>query len=180
MTSEILKKKVVRDYSALRKKALAHKMLGHRLVCTIGSWDLLHIGHLRYLHAAKSLGDILIVGVDSDRSIKLYKNPLRPIIPENERMEMLAYQNCVDYVTFVDDIDGKGIWQYDLIKKVPIDIFVAVAGNSYSKEQKRDIKKFCPQLEVLPRQAESTSTTDVIQNVLKGHLLNMVEQYRSQ
>lgn len=179
-TTGIPKKKIVSDYALLREKVLAHKTLGHRVVCTIGSWDMLHIGHLRYLNAAKSFGDVLIVGVDSDRGIKSYKGPLRPVIPENERMEMLSYQNCIDYVTLVDDIDEKGTWRYELIKNVPVDVFVAVAGNSYTKEQKKVIGEFCSRLEVLPRQAENTSTTDVIQNVLKGHLLNVIEQYKSQ
>lgn len=179
MTSPEISKKIVRDYFSLREKVLAHKTLGHRIVCTVGSWDMLHIGHLRYLNRAKSLGDVLIVGVDSDRGIKSYKGPLRPIIPENERLEMLSYQSCVDYVTPVDDIDDKGNWQYSIIKSVPVDVFVAVEGNSYSEEQKKTIGELCPHLEVLPRQAESTSTTDVIQNVLKGHLLDMIEQYRS-
>ncbi len=176
---EMSKKKIADGYASLREKVLAHKTLGHRVVCTIGSWDMLHIGHLRYLNRAKSLGDVLIVGVDSDRGIKSYKGPLRPIIPESERMEMLSYQNCVDYVTLVDDVDDKGNWGYELIKNVPVDVFVAVEGNSYTKEQKEVIEKLCPHLEILPRQAESTSTTDVIQNVLKGHLLDMIEQYRS-
>lgn len=177
---ETSKKKIVYDYALLREKVLAHKILGHRVICTIGSWDMLHIGHLRYLNAARSFGDVLIVGVDSDRGIKSYKGPLRPVIPENERMEMLSYQNCIDYVTLVDDIDEKGTWRYELIKNVPVDVFVAVAGNSYTEEQKKVIGEFCSRLEVLPRQAENTSTTDVIQNVLKGHLLNVIEQYKSQ
>jgi len=179
MTYPDISKKIVTDFSALKERVLAHKTLGHKVVCTVGSWDMLHIGHLRYLHRAKALGDVLVVGVDSDRGIKSYKGPLRPIIPESERMEMLSYQTCVDYVTLIDDIDDKGRWQYEIIKTVPVDVFVAVEGNSYTDEQKKIIAKLCPQLEVLPRQAESTSTTDVIQNVLKGHLLDMIEQYRS-
>ena len=179
MTSPEISKKIVRDYASLREKVLAHKTLGHRIVCTVGSWDMLHIGHLRYLNRAKSLGDVLVVGADSDRGIKSYKGPLRPIIPETERMEMLSYQSCVDYVTLVDDVDDKGNWQYEIIKTIPIDVFVAVEGNSYTEEQKKVIGELCARLEVLPRQAESTSTTDVIQNVLKGHLLDMIEQYRA-
>ncbi len=170
--------KVVKSIKDLKAKLAAHKTLGHRIVCTIGSWDMLHIGHLRYLNAAKQNGDILVVGVDSDRGIKSYKGPLRPIIPENERMEMLSYQDCVDYVTLTDDIDNKGRWQYEILKALPIDVFVAVAGNSYTPEQKKTIKKYC-KLEVLPRQAQKTSSTDIIQNVLKNHLIDMVGNYKS-
>lgn len=84
-------KKVITDYNLLREKINAHRTLGHKIVSTLGSWDMLHIGHLRYLYKSKEYGDILVVGVDSDRGIKAYKNPLRPIIPETERMEMLSY-----------------------------------------------------------------------------------------
>ncbi|MEK7109181.1 MAG: adenylyltransferase/cytidyltransferase family protein [Patescibacteria group bacterium] len=171
-------KKVVTNLRELKEKLAAHKTLGHKIVCTIGSWDMLHIGHLRYLNAAKKQGDILVVGVDSDRGIKAYKGPLRPIIPQEERMEMLSYQDCVDYVTLTDDIDKQGRWQYEILKKLPVDIFVAVSGNSYTAEQKRTIKKFC-KLQVLPRQAEKTSSTDIIQNVLKNHLIDMVGHYKS-
>jgi len=168
-------KKFVSNHKELLEKVKAHKVLGHSIVCTIGSWDMLHIGHLRYLNAAKKHGDILIVGVDSDRGIKSYKGPLRPIIPEKERAEMLCYQSCVDYVTLVDDIDQKGNWQYGLIKDLPIDVFVAVEGNSYTEAQKKMIKKLCKNISVIPRQALSTSSTDIVQNVIKMHLLDQVK-----
>ena len=166
--------KIVPKHKDLIQKINAHKILGHKIVCTIGSWDMLHIGHLRYLNSAKEKGDILVVGVDSDRGIKSYKGPLRPVIPEGERMEMLSYQHCIDYITLVDDVDKKGNWQYGLIKDLPIDVFVAVDGNSYSKEQKVNIKKLCGKLEVIPRQALSTSSTDIVQNVIKIHLLDQL------
>ncbi|MCX6712836.1 MAG: adenylyltransferase/cytidyltransferase family protein [Candidatus Vogelbacteria bacterium] len=135
--------KVILDYRELKKRVLAHKTLGHKVICTIGSWDMLHIGHLRYLNRARGLGDVLIVGTDSDRGIKTYKGPLRPIIPQEERMEMLTYQDCVTYVTLVDDINKKGEWNYKLIKSIPIDAFVAVEGNSYTKKQLAEISKHC-------------------------------------
>ena len=170
--------KIIPNHKVLIKKIKAHKTLGHRIICTIGSWDMLHIGHLRYLNAAKEHGDVLIVGVDSDRGIKSYKGPLRPVIPETERAEMLSYQACVDYVTLVDDIDNKGNWQYSIIKELPIDVFVAVEGNSYTEEQKKMISKYCKELAVIPRQALSTSSTDIIQNVIKIHLLDQLEQLK--
>ena len=125
---------------------------------------------------AKDYGDILVVGVDSDRGIKSYKGDLRPIIPQSERIEMLTYQGCVDYVTLIDDIDNKGAWQYELIKQVPMDTFVAVEADSYPQEEIDMIKKYCPEIKAIPRQAMQTSTTDIIQNVLKTHLLDMVSR----
>lgn len=171
---ENIEKKIHPNHKDLIEKIKAHKVLGHKVVCTIGSWDMLHIGHLRYLNAAKKYGDVLVVGVDSDRGIKSYKGPLRPIIPERERVEMLSYQSCVDYVTLVDDIDDKGNWQYGIIKDLPIDVFVAVEGNSYTVKQKQMIKKLCKNLSVIPRQALGTSSTDIVQNVIKTHLLDQV------
>lgn len=174
----VYNKKIAPDYEELKKKVEAHKVLGHKIVCTIGSWDMLHIGHLRYLHRAKDQGDILIVGVDSDRGIKAYKNPLRPIIPQDERMEMLSYQAPVDYITLIDDIDDEGSWSYELIRQVPIDTFVAVEG-SYPEDQLDKIRKHTPEVIILPRQAEQTSSTDIIQNVVKGHLLEMLNGLRT-
>lgn len=170
-------RKIVTDYDKLRRRIEAHHVLGHRVVATIGSWDMLHIGHVRYLHRAKGYGDILIVGADSDRGIKAYKNPLRPIIPEIERLEMLSYQAPVDYVTVVDDIDNAGNWSYGLLRAVPIDTFISVA-DSYPENQLAEIRSHCADIKILPRQAEKTSSTDIIQNIVKGHLLEMLDRMR--
>lgn len=157
--------RVVKDYKELKKYIDAHKDLNHAIVCTIGSWDMLHIGHVRYLMEAKKHGDILIVGTDSDRALKLYKGDERPIIPEEERMEMLSYQQCVDFVTIVDDVDSDGKWQYELIKTIKPHFFVAVE-DSYPQEQLDDIKKHCDDVVVLPRQA-TTSTSGTIEKAVK-------------
>ena len=163
------KKSIIADYAELKKIVDAHRTLGHKIVCTVGSWDMLHIGHLRYLKKAKEQGDVLVVGVDSDRGIKLYKNPLRPIIPQEERMEMLKYQDCVDYVTLVVDIDDKGKWQYELAKVINPDVFVTVEG-SYPEEQIQALKAHSKEVIMLPRQAESTSTSDIIEKTVKNHI----------
>ncbi|HJT19836.1 MAG TPA: D-glycero-beta-D-manno-heptose 1-phosphate adenylyltransferase [Nitrospira sp.] len=77
-----------------------------RIVFTNGCFDLLHIGHTRYLEAAKSLGDILIVGVNSDESVRrLDKAPDRPIVPEAQRAEVVASLGCVDYVVIFREPD---------------------------------------------------------------------------
>ena len=165
---------IILDYSELKKVIDAHRTLGHKIICTVGSWDMLHIGHLRYLIKAKEQGDILIVGTDSDRGIKLYKkNELRPVIPQEERMEMLKYQECVDYITLVDDIDDNGKWQYELIKVVKPNLFVTTV-DSYSKEQIKDIGEYSDKVLILPRQAEHTSTTEIIERMIKKHLEAML------
>lgn len=170
--------KVILDYDALKAKIEACRALGAKVVCTIGSWDLLHVGHVRYLNKASEFGDVLVVGVDSDRGIKLYKGPLRPIIPQTERIEMLTFQACVTFVTLVDDIDAQGAWQYELIKRVSLDTFVAVEGSSYTDEQKEEIGRHC-HLEVIPRQALGTSSSNIIQNVVKankGRILDVISE----
>lgn len=79
---------------------------GKRIVFTNGCFDLMHIGHTRYLQAAKTLGDVLVVGVNSDASVRrLEKAPDRPIVPETQRAEVLAALACVDYVGIFDEPD---------------------------------------------------------------------------
>lgn len=167
------KKVVLNTEKLFEITKVLREITGHKIVVTIGTWDMLHIGHLRYLIKAKSHGDILVVGVDSDRAAKIYKGEYRPIVPEQERIEMLCYQDCVDLITLVDDVDEKTGWQYGLIKAVRPDIFIAVE-DSYPEEQRIEIRKHCGELVVLPRQAENTSTSNFIQKVVKEHLQKII------
>lgn len=169
---------IILDYSKLKGILDAHRVLGHKVVCTIGSWDMLHIGHLRYLLKAKEHGDILVVGVDSDRGIKIYKNKLRPVIPQEERMEMLKYQECVDYVTLVDDIDDQGKWQYGLVETIRPDVFVTT-NYSYADEQIQEIRKRAMDVVILPRQAENTSSTEIVERTVKKHLEFLLDDLRN-
>lgn len=75
---------------------------GKRMVFTNGVYDLLHPGHVRYLRAARALGDVLVVGVNSDRSVRANKGPSRPINPEAERAELIAALDCVDAAVVFD------------------------------------------------------------------------------
>lgn len=76
---------------------------GKRVVFTNGCFDLLHVGHTRYLEAARALGDVLVVGLNSDASVRGLKGPGRPVVPEAERAELLGALRCVDYVTLFDE-----------------------------------------------------------------------------
>ena len=80
-----------------------------KIVFTNGCFDLLHVGHLRYLEKAKALGDLLVVGVNSDDSVREIKGPRRPLLPLRERMELLAGLSCVDYVTSFDEPTPLGL-----------------------------------------------------------------------
>jgi D-beta-D-heptose 7-phosphate kinase/D-beta-D-heptose 1-phosphate adenosyltransferase len=166
--------KYVENYATLMMIVTAYRALNHKIVATIGSFDLLHIGHMRYLRMARTFGGILIVGVDTDEGIKRYKGPLRPVVPFNERIEMLTYQEGVTLVTGVPDVDEHGKWQYGLIKAIRPDVFVAVQG-SYPNQQIREIKRYCDKVVMLPRQAEKTSTSLYIEKTIKGHLSALEE-----
>lgn len=74
-----------------------------RIAFTNGTFDILHLGHVTYLHKAKATADVLIVGVNTDRSVKTYKDPTRPINPQNDRLQVLAALACIDYVILFDD-----------------------------------------------------------------------------
>jgi D-beta-D-heptose 7-phosphate kinase/D-beta-D-heptose 1-phosphate adenosyltransferase len=79
---------------------------GRRVVFTNGCFDLMHVGHTRYLQAARELGDVLVVGLNTDRSVQsLNKGSDRPIVPERQRAEVLAALACVDYVVLFDEPD---------------------------------------------------------------------------
>src|SRR5215813_14429329 len=82
---------------------------GVRLVFTNGVFDLLHVGHVRYLAAARALGDALVVAINSDRSVRELKGPGRPIVSESERAEVLAALREVSYVTIFDDVSPRSL-----------------------------------------------------------------------
>jgi len=76
---------------------------GKKVVFTNGVFDLLHLGHVTYLQKARDLGDLLVVALNSDASVKRIKGPLKPLLPLAERAEMLLALSCVDYATFFEE-----------------------------------------------------------------------------
>lgn len=101
---------------------------GKRLVFTNGVFDLLHVGHVRYLAAARNLGDALVVAINSDRTVRQLKGDNRPIINENERAEILAALRAVNYVTVFDDTSPRS-----LIKELLPDVLVK--GGDYQLDE---------------------------------------------
>lgn len=79
------------------------KSQAQKIVFTNGTFDILHLGHVTYLQKARTFGDVLVVGVNSDRSVRTYKDPSRPINPERDRMNILAALTCVDFVILFDE-----------------------------------------------------------------------------
>ena len=90
------------SHNALAAIVAARQAGGERIVFTNGVFDILHVGHARYLAEARALGDALIVAVNTDSSVRGLKGDKRPIVPEEERAELLASLACVDYVTIFD------------------------------------------------------------------------------
>ena len=97
-----MKFRTLEELVALRSAWAAQ---GKKVVWTNGCFDLLHAGHVRNLRDARALGDVLIVGINSDRSVRQIKGPLRPVVPEADRAEVLAAMESVDYVTIFDQPD---------------------------------------------------------------------------
>lgn len=97
--------------SAAADLAAAARAAGRRVVFTNGVFDLVHPGHIRYLQAARALGDLLVVGLNSDRSVRANKGPDRPITSEAERAEILEALACVDAVAIFDEETPAGIIQ---------------------------------------------------------------------
>ncbi|MGA2098933.1 MAG: adenylyltransferase/cytidyltransferase family protein [Candidatus Acidiferrum sp.] len=87
----------------LREKLAQHKRSGQRVIFANGCFDTLHVGHVRYLEGARSEGDILVVGVNSDSSVNALKGPGRPILDENARASLVAALRAVDYVVLFSE-----------------------------------------------------------------------------
>jgi rfaE bifunctional protein nucleotidyltransferase chain/domain len=102
----------VLDLVSLREKVDALKKAGQRLVFTNGCFDLLHLGHVRYLEEARRQGDCLIVAVNSDRSVRQIKRRCRPVVPQAQRAEVVAALASVDWVTIFDEPDPLALIQF--------------------------------------------------------------------
>ena len=140
------------------------KAKGKRIVFTNGCFDLLHIGHVRYLEKAKVLGDVLIVGINSDTSVRKLKGPHRPILPEEERTEILSGLGCVDYVTLFSEMDP-----LKLITSLHPDVLVK--GGDWTKEQivGREVVERSGGEVVISPFVGKASTSNLIDTILKRY-----------
>lgn len=137
---------------------------GQKVVFTNGCFDILHIGHLRLLEKARSFGDILIVGVNSDDSVRRLKGPDRPVVPESERAEMVSGIHCVDYVSLFDEDTP-----VELLRCVRPDVHVK--GGDYAPDKLPEagvVESFGGRVEIVPFSeidTEGLSTTDLIRRL---------------
>src|ERR671932_1644336 len=120
--------KVILDRGGLLRVRAELRAAGRRLVFTNGCFDVLHVGHVRYLAAARALGDALLVAINSDRAVRELKGAGRPIMNEQERAEVLAALAAVDYVTVFDELSPR-----QLIAQLLPDVLVK--GGDYALDE---------------------------------------------
>ena len=138
------------------------RLQGARLVFTNGVFDLLHVGHVRYLAQARSLGDVLVVAINSDRTVRELKGPDRPIFDQSERAEILAALRQVDYVVVFDDVSPR-----TLIAQILPDVLVK--GGDYQLDQihgREEVEAAGGKVISLPF-VDGASTTTLIERMKK-------------
>jgi D-beta-D-heptose 7-phosphate kinase/D-beta-D-heptose 1-phosphate adenosyltransferase len=137
---------------------------GQKIVFTNGCFDILHVGHVRYLAGARSQGDLLIVGLNSDASVHLIKGDKRPIVRQGDRAEILASLACVDYVVIFEEPDP-----LRLIQTLIPDVLVK--GEDWAEDAiigAEDVKSRGGKV-VRISFVEEASSTDIIQTILQRH-----------
>jgi len=137
---------------------------GERIVFTNGCFDILHVGHVRYLAQARALGDLLVVGLNSDRSVHALKGPSRPLLPEDERAELLAALAAVDYVSIFDEDRPNAL--IEVVRPA-----VHVKGGDYRAGDLPEapvVRKHGGQIVIMPL-VEGRSTTNLIEKILAVH-----------
>lgn len=142
-----------------------HQQAGEAIVFTNGCFDLLHVGHVRYLEKAKTLGARLVVGINSDASVRrLSKGRGRPIIPDAQRAEIIAALECVDYVVIFEEADP-----LNLIRAIQPQVLVKGGDWTSDRIIGRDVvEKGGGSVQTIPLTKES-STTLIVQKILAAH-----------
>jgi D-beta-D-heptose 7-phosphate kinase / D-beta-D-heptose 1-phosphate adenosyltransferase len=152
--------KVLKSLDELKASLRRHRRRGRRIVFTNGCFDILHRGHVSYLSSAKALGDVLVVGVNTDASIRRLKGPERPINGLEDRVQVLEALSCVDQVVAFDEDTPE-----DLIRVVQPDVFVK--GGDYTRATLPEasvVEQFGGVIQILPFVTDR-STTDIIAKI---------------
>jgi D-beta-D-heptose 7-phosphate kinase/D-beta-D-heptose 1-phosphate adenosyltransferase len=154
----VLKK--LKSLDELAAIAAAARAKGQIVVFTNGCFDLLHRGHVHTLRQAKAAGDVLIVAVNSDRSVKSIKTPQRPILPETDRVELIAAMEMVDYVILFDEPDP-----YTLIAAIKPQVLAKGGDWSSDKIIGADIVEAAGGRVALIPYLKGFSTTEIIERI---------------
>ncbi len=152
----------IRESDELRAIVAQAKTEGKKVVFTNGCFDLLHRGHLYLLREARKLGDILIVALNSDSSVKKIKGSSRPILSQTDRTELIAALEMVDYVTTFDEPDP-----YDIIKELKPNVLVK--GGDWAKDKivgREIVEEDGGKIAIIPY-LEGYSTTQIIERMRK-------------
>jgi rfaE bifunctional protein nucleotidyltransferase chain/domain len=151
----------VLDLESARGVAEAARAAGRLVVLANGCFDLLHVGHVRYLEGARALGDLLIVGVNSDAAVRRLKGPGRPLMPASERAEILAALRAVDHVVVFDGDTADGL--VALLRPA-----VHAKGSDYTPESvpEREAVRAAGGRVAIAGDAKRHSTRDVIADIL--------------
>ena len=135
---------------------------GKKVVLANGCFDILHVGHVRYLQHARALGDLLIVAVNSDHSMRLIKDQGRPILGENERMSLVAALRCVDYVVLFDERDVSRVLE-------TLRPAIHAKGTDYTEEtvpERNKVLAYGGEVRITG-DAKNHSTRDIIERILE-------------
>src|SRR3989338_1189156 len=153
-------KRKIKNIKELKNIVEGLKKQNKKIVTTNGVFDILHIGHIRYLKEAKKLGNVLIVAINSDSSVKKIKGPKRPLNNENDRAEALAALECVNFVTIFNEENP-----IKILEKIKPDIHVK--GGDYKISQvieKNVVEKNHGKIALIP-EVKGYSTTDLIKRI---------------
>lgn len=152
-----LKTFVSRELPKLKKKR-------KKIVFTNGCFDIIHAGHVRYLSKARSLGDVLVLGLNSDSSVRSIKGPTRPIVPEGERAEVLSALSCIDYIILFGDPTP-----LKLIEAIKPDVLAKGADWAARDIVGGDVVKKSGGRVARVTLVKGKSTTNVIKRILELH-----------
>jgi D-beta-D-heptose 7-phosphate kinase/D-beta-D-heptose 1-phosphate adenosyltransferase len=134
---------------------------GQRIVFTNGCFDLLHVGHIHYLHQARAMGDCLVVALNDDASVRLLKGNKRPLLPQDDRARLLAALACVDYVTLFSEATPLALIEF-------LRPHVLVKGGDYTLDTvvgRKEVEAYGGEVRLVPY-IPGTSTTGIIDSVI--------------
>ena len=146
----------------LKKEVEKLKQAGKKIVFTNGCFDILHTGHTRYLREARKLGDVLVLGLNSDDSIRSIKGEKRPLVPATERAEILAALDFIDFITIFDELTPLNV-----IKFLKPDILIK--GGDWPEEKvvgREEVKKWKGKVVIIP-EVQGKSTTNIVEKILQ-------------
>ncbi|MBN2255318.1 MAG: D-glycero-beta-D-manno-heptose 1-phosphate adenylyltransferase [Deltaproteobacteria bacterium] len=154
----------IRSHEQLRDDVQHHRKNGNTVVFTNGCFDIIHAGHAHYLNEAKKLGDVLIIALNSDESVRTIKGDLRPIVPQDERVYVMASLEAVDYVTVFNDDTPLHLIEYLMPD-------IIVKGGDWNEEDivgGESVKRSGGRVVVIPY-LEGISTTNIIDKIKKAY-----------